>query len=107
MDVEPTLRAMPDREAALSGFQTTQHMILPYTIEFSGPDEATSIAYMYAQHFLPNDKGDSWLWLGGHYTNRAIRTGEGWKFSRVQLTVTWTAANRQVFELARERWAAR
>ncbi len=61
MDAEATLRAMPDREAALSRFQTTQHMILPYTIEFSGPDEATSIAYMYAQHFLPNDKGDSWL----------------------------------------------
>ena len=47
--------------AALSGFQATQHIIVPYTIEFSGPDEATSIAYMYAQHFLPNDKGDSWL----------------------------------------------
>ena len=89
----------------LSGFQATQHMIVPYTIEFTSSDEAISTAYMYAQHFLPNDKGDNWLWIGGHYTNRAVRTGGGWKFNRVQLTVTWTAGNRHIFELARERWA--
>jgi len=90
----------------LSGFQATQHMIVPYTVTFSGPDEATSVAYMYAQHFLPNDKGDNWLWIGGHYTNRAVRTAAGWRFNRVQLTVTWTTGNRHIFDLARERWAA-
>lgn len=90
----------------LSGFQGTQHMIVPYAIDFDGPDQATSIAYMYAQHFLPNDKGDNFLWIGGHYTNRAVRTESGWKFNKVKLTVTWTIGNRNIFELANQRWAA-
>lgn len=84
----------------ISGFRATQHMIVPYTIEFSGPAEATSIAYMYAQHYLPNDQGDNFLWLGGHYTNEAVRVADRWKFKRVQLTVTWTTGNRNVFQLA-------
>ena len=61
---------------------------------------------MYAQHYLPNDQGDNYLWLGGHYTNQVVRTAEGWKFSRVHLAVTWTTGNRHVFELSRERWAS-
>ncbi|MCC6382761.1 MAG: nuclear transport factor 2 family protein [Dehalococcoidia bacterium] len=90
----------------LSGFQGTQHMIGPYAIDFDGPDKATSVAYMYAQHFLPNDKGDSFLWIGGHYTNEAVRVSSGWKFKKVKLTVTWTIGNRHIFDLANERWAA-
>ncbi len=55
---------------------------------------------MYTQHYLPNDQGDNFLWLRGHYTNAAVRVAEGWKFKRVQLTVTWTTGNRNVSQLA-------
>lgn len=89
----------------LSGFQATQHMLVPYAIEFRGTDEATSLAYMYAQHFLPNDKGDNFLWIGGYYTNHVARTPSGWKFSKLKLTVTWTLGNRHIFDLANERWS--
>jgi hypothetical protein len=92
--------------AGLSGFQATQHMIVPYTVELTGPDTARSVAYMYAQHFLPNDKGDNWLMIGGHYTNTAVRTPAGWRFDTVTLTVTWTAGNRHIFELVSARWRA-
>jgi hypothetical protein len=91
----------------LAGFQATQHMIVPYVVDFTGPDEATSLAYMYAQHFLPNDKGDNFLWIGGHYTNHVVRTASGWKFDKVKLTVGWTIGNRNIFDLANERSAAR
>lgn len=42
------------------------------------------------QAFPPNDRGDNWHWLGGHYIYRAVRTAEGWKLSVVKLNVHWT-----------------
>jgi hypothetical protein len=90
----------------LSGLQATQHLVVPYTITFHGPDEAECIAYVCAQHFLPNDRGDNWFWVGGYYTDTAVRTPQGWKLRKVKLTASWTAGNRQVFDLAYARYAA-
>lgn len=87
--------------AGLSGFAATQHISANHVIDVAG-DEATCVSYMQAQHFLPNDRGDATLTLGGYYT----RTPDGWRIRRCRLTVTWTTGNRHVFELARERYAA-
>ncbi len=91
--------------AGLSGFQATQHISTNHVITVEG-DEATCVSYMQAQHYLPNDKGDNSLTLGGYYTNRLVRAPDGWRIRRCQLTITWTAGNRHIFELARERFAA-
>lgn len=91
--------------AGLSGFAATQHISANHVIEIAG-DEATCVSYMQAQHFLPNDRGDATLTLGGYYTNALVRTPDGWRIRRCRLTVTWTTGNRHVFELARERYAA-
>ena len=91
--------------AGLSGFEATQHVSTNHVITLEG-DDATCVSYMQAQHYLPNDKGDSALTLGGYYTNALIRTASGWRIRRCHLTVTWTTGNRHVFELAREHYAA-
>ena len=66
-------------------YQSTQHIITNHTITING-DEATSIAYVQAQHYNP----DSIMTIGGYYTNKLVRTPEGWRISDLKLTSTWT-----------------
>ena len=89
---------------AVFGFQATQHIITNHSIDIDG-DQATCVAYMQAQHFLPNDQGDNTLTMGGYYTHRLVRTADGWKISKCKLTVTWLTGNRGIFDLAAQRAA--
>ena len=41
--------------------------------------------------------------MGGYYTNRLVRTAEGWKLCAITLTVTWNRGNRHVLRLAQRR----
>ncbi len=91
--------------AGLSGFSATQHISTNHVITLAG-DDATCVSYMQAQHYLPNAEGDNTLTLGGYYTNTLVRTDDGWRIRRCQLTVTWTTGNKHIFVLARERFAA-
>jgi hypothetical protein len=88
----------------LGGFTATQHISSNHVIKLNG-NEATCLSYVQAQHYLPNDTGDSALTIGGHYKNDLIRTEGGWKISKCRLKITWYAGNRYVFELARMRLA--
>ncbi len=88
---------------SLSGLAATQHMITNHVITVDG-DEALCVAYVQAQHYLPNDKGDGTLTMGGYYTNRFARTPQGWKIRACKLTLTWTTGNWHIFALARERF---
>jgi hypothetical protein len=81
----------------VSGFKTTQHLI---TVD---GDKALCVAYLQAQHCLPNEQGDSMQTIGGYYTNHFIRTPHGWKIRSCKLTMTWSKGNWGIFELARER----
>ena len=87
---------------ALSGMQATQHMITNHIITLDG-DEAICVAYVQARHHLPNEKGGSDLVMYGYYTNRFVRSANGWKIRARQLTVTWNEGNMHIFELARRR----
>jgi 3-phenylpropionate/cinnamic acid dioxygenase small subunit len=86
----------------VGGLQATQHMITNHVITVEG-DAALCVAYVQAQHYLPNDKGDSTQTMGGYYTNHFIRTAHGWKIKSCKLTLTWNQGNWHIFELARQR----
>ena len=90
--------------STLSGFEGTQHTLTNFVVDVDG-DDAHAVVYMSAQHFLPNDKGDSSLLIGGYYTHDLVRTPTDWKIRKARLTVTWTVGNRHIFELARQRVA--
>jgi 3-phenylpropionate/cinnamic acid dioxygenase small subunit len=87
------------------GLAAIQHMITNHVITVDG-DTATSIAYVQARHYLPNDTGDSTQTMFGYYTNRFIRTRAGWKIRACKLTLTWQTGNSHIFTLANERMKA-
>jgi len=86
----------------IDGMQATQHMITNQVITLNG-DEATGVAYVQARHHLPNETGGSDQVMYGYYTNRFVRTSEGWKIRARQLTVLWNEGNMEIFALARRR----
>lgn len=70
-------------------FAVTQHMITPYRIEIGG-DRAECLAYMQARHFPLNWTDPKTVWaIGGYYTNRMVKTRQGWKIAVWKLTLTW------------------
>jgi 3-phenylpropionate/cinnamic acid dioxygenase small subunit len=69
----------------VSGFQSTQHIITNHVITIEG-DRATCVAYVQAQHYNP----ETMYTVGGTYTNTLVRTPEGWKISKLKLTLAWT-----------------
>jgi 3-phenylpropionate/cinnamic acid dioxygenase small subunit len=86
----------------IDGLTATQHMITNHVITLTG-DEATCVAYVQARHHLPNETSGSDQVMYGYYTNRFVRTAEGWKIRVRKLTVLWNEGNMDIFELARRR----
>jgi 3-phenylpropionate/cinnamic acid dioxygenase small subunit len=86
----------------LSGLAATQHIITNHVITVDG-DKALCVAYVQAQHYLPNDQGDSTQTMGGYYTNHFVRTAHGWRIASCKLTLTWNKGNWGIFALARDR----
>ena len=86
----------------IDGMKATQHMITNQVIMLNG-DEATCVAYVQARHHLPNETSGSDQVMYGYYTNRFVRTADGWKIRARKLTVLWNEGNMDIFELARHR----
>lgn len=87
----------------LSGFDATQHLSSNHVITLSG-DTAICVSYMVARHYLV-ENGDRLMHsIGGHYTNRFIKTPHGWKICHCTLTVTWEMGDRRLFDIAAERF---
>ena len=91
-------------------FDTTQHLSTNHVVTFGGPDAATCVSNMQAQHWFSVARltelgygadGPRWCTLGGFYTNSLVRTSGGWRIRRCQLDVTWTTGDPTVFDLAR------
>jgi hypothetical protein len=93
-------------------FDATQHLSTNHVVTFEGPNEATCVSEMQAQHFftpasmvaLGQTEGSvNWCALGGHYTNRLVRdagTGD-WRISACTLEVRWITGDLGIFALAR------
>ena len=91
-------------------FDATQHISTNHVVTFTSDDEATCVSYMQAQHWFSAERlrelgqssgGPRWCTLGGYYTNTVVRTAEGWRIRRCQLTVTWTTGDPSIFQIAR------
>lgn len=84
--------------ATLAPFDATSHMLTNHVITLDG-DEATLVAHMVALHYFEGDVQE----LGGFYTHRLRRDGDGWKIFRCRLVITWERGSRTLFQRARER----
>ena len=71
-------------EAALPGFRSTQHLSTNHVVTFedADPDRATCDSDMYAQHFLEESPGGTYYLLRARYSDRLVRTADGWKIAR-------------------------
>lgn len=103
---EPATVAREDLVASwkglLEGFKTTQHLATNYLVDLRG-DEATLTASFQAQHYLPDDHGESTWTLGGSYRIEAIRESEAWRISAITMTARWAKGNQNLMTLASQR----
>lgn len=73
---------------SFGAFVATHHTITGHVIRVIG-DHATAHAHVRAEHWVSteNTAGGPNCWLVvGFYDNEAVRTDDGWRFSRVTLT---------------------
>ncbi|MCS7475494.1 nuclear transport factor 2 family protein [Umezawaea endophytica] len=72
-------------------YTATHHAITGHVVAVDG-DSATVHAHVRAEHWLPDEVAaggpNRWL-VVGFYDNEAVRTADGWRLSRVQLTSTY------------------
>lgn len=85
----------------LGGFEATQHVITNHKIDLRD-NEASCFAHVRAMHFLPNDKGESLLEMGGYYQAGLIKANLNWKIQSWKFTVLWSRGNEELFALARK-----
>ncbi|MEO1678632.1 MAG: nuclear transport factor 2 family protein [Pseudomonadota bacterium] len=71
-------------------FAATSHHVSNVTVRFVGPDDATSMCYLYAWHRYREDRPESELW--GRYEHRFRRTTSGWRITRLVLKSAGTRA---------------
>jgi hypothetical protein len=77
-------------QKTLAPFKLTQHYNSNVTIKVNG-DEATATVYLKARHLPADDAKAGQFWdVGGYYTDRFVRTADGWKIGNVKFTQTWT-----------------
>jgi hypothetical protein len=89
----------------LSGFTYRQHISSNHRITLDG-DRATCLAYMYAQHYLPDASGGDELLMRGWYEYGLARTLAGWQIDRLTQHFTWGTGNDSIFEAALARHLA-
>lgn len=80
---------------ALESLDTSQHLIGSITITVSG-DTASSRAYFQAQHVRAAAPGGELYAIAGSYTDRWVRTPEGWRIAERTQTYQWRSGNPDV-----------
>jgi hypothetical protein len=86
----------------VSGFEATHHLLTNHRVDVDD-DEAVCTAYVQAQHFYPENCGDSLWTLGGHYRFGLGRTEDGWRIEELVMTGLWADGNQFLLERASER----
>ncbi len=81
-------------QKTLSPFKLTQHYNSNVIVKLNG-DEATATVYLKARHLHGGDREGKFWDVGGYYTDRLVRTAQGWKIAAVKFTQTWTEGEAQ------------
>lgn len=83
--------------STLDGLDATQHLIGNVTVKVDG-DQATAECYLIAQHIRAGAPGGDHYLIGGRYSDRMVRTPDGWRISHRTLHRMWTTGNRGVIQ---------
>lgn len=62
----------------------TQHIFSNFRIKVNG-DTATCNSYLLAQHYIQGFEGGEEFFLRAEYSDKLVRTNDGWKISAVTL----------------------
>ncbi|HEX7738299.1 MAG TPA: nuclear transport factor 2 family protein [Marmoricola sp.] len=74
----------------LEGFSRWQHMLGQMSIELNG-DSASATTYMYNPMISARPDGTEQIWeVGGYYHVEAVRTGAGWRLTKLVDDIVWT-----------------
>lgn len=97
-------------------FDATQHVMTNHHPVRVDAETIECVNEMRAQHWFGAETMASfgrpaepaWCVIGGHYTNRYVRTNDtvfcdGWKIGATTLTVRWRDGDESIFALARRR----
>jgi hypothetical protein len=86
-------------QSVIDGFDATQHHATNLLHQVNG-DTAESSSYVYAEHFLSNDRGDPSVTCGGRYKVTSQRTTDGWKVKKWRFETSWFRGNTMLYKLA-------
>ena len=75
--------------AVMAVFSGTHHLSTNHAIQIEG-DRATARSYLQAIHLTDPDDNTQHHDVGGWYDNELVRTPDGWRFTRVELSFVWT-----------------
>lgn len=78
--------------SALLPLSRTQHLIGNVVVDVDG-DGATSSCYLQAQHVREGTPGGDTYVIAGRYTDRVVRTPDGWRLAHRRLETWWTGGN--------------
>ncbi len=76
--------------AVMALFSGTHHMSTNHAIQIDG-DRANARSYLQAIHLTDPEDNTQHYDVGGWYDNELVRTPDGWRFTRVELSFVWTA----------------
>ena len=77
---------------AVTPLSRTQHLVTNFTVVLDG-DRATSRCYLHAQHVRAGLPGGETFVIAGRYSDRFVRTDDGWRIRERRLDRWWTAGN--------------
>lgn len=92
--------------SVITGFDSTQHCVSNMFHEVSG-DTAKTKAYVYAEHFLNNDKGGRRISCGARYHIDAVKSAGQWKIKHLKFLTFWFDGNTSLYGLAGKAAAAK
>jgi hypothetical protein len=87
--IEDIIRAC---RSQMDNLDHTQHFFGNHEIELAG-DRASGRLKLIGSAFLSTDAGDPTVCLRGDYVDEYVRTEEGWRISRRELSIAWGEGN--------------
>lgn len=77
---------------AVAPLTRTQHLVTNVEVDLAG-DAATSRCCLHAQHVRAGVPGGERFVIAGRYSDRFVRTAEGWRIRERRLDRWWTSGN--------------